>query len=113
MGPGAIVAQGGASGGGTPVLDADVRRLHRLQELTAALADTMRTDAAALAILRQAATLPGVVRGGLALVAAGGRELRFLAMHDESLGSERANWCTLDAVADLPLVTTARLGVPQ
>jgi serine phosphatase RsbU (regulator of sigma subunit)/anti-sigma regulatory factor (Ser/Thr protein kinase) len=108
MGPGAVTRVGARA----PVLDADVRRLYRLQELTAALAETMRTDAAALVVLRQAATLPGVVRGGLALIAAGGRELRFLAMHDESLGPERANWCSLDAVADLPLVATTRLGQP-
>src|SRR5918994_2087685 len=112
MGPGAVVARGVARSGGVPVRDADVRRLHRLQGLTAALAETMRTDAAALVILRHAATLPGVVRGGLALLAAGGRELRFLAMHDESLGPERANWCSLDAVADLPLVATTRLAQP-
>jgi serine phosphatase RsbU (regulator of sigma subunit)/anti-sigma regulatory factor (Ser/Thr protein kinase) len=110
MGPGAAVAHGTTSGG-VPVLDADVRRLHRLQELTAALAEAMHTDAAALVVLRQAATLPGVVRGGLALVAGGGRELRFLSMHDESLGLERANWCSLDAVADLPLVATTRSGL--
>lgn len=112
MGPGSVVARVVARGGGVPVLDTDVRRLHRLQGLTAALAETMRTDAVALVVLRQAATLPGVVRGGLALLAAGGRELRFLGMHDESLGPERANWCSLDAVADLPLVATTRLGRP-
>jgi anti-sigma regulatory factor (Ser/Thr protein kinase) len=112
MGAGAATARGITGDGGGPVLDADVRRLRRLQELAAALAETMRTDAAALVVLRHAATLPGVVRGGLALSAAGGRELRFLAMHDESLGLERANWCSIDAVADLPLVATLRSGLP-
>ncbi len=102
----------GTGDAGVPDADVDVQRLRRLQELTAGLAETMSTDAAALVILRHAAALPGIVRGGLALRAAGGRELRFLAMHDEPLGHERANWCTLDGTADLPLVATTRSGQP-
>lgn len=113
MSSGIPAARGTAPPDAAPVAAADVARLRRLQTLTTALAETMSIDAAALVVLRQSATLPGVVRGGLALLGAGGREVRFLAMHDESLGPERANWCTLDAAADLPLVVTARSGRPM
>jgi serine phosphatase RsbU (regulator of sigma subunit)/anti-sigma regulatory factor (Ser/Thr protein kinase) len=84
--------------------------MQRLQQVSAALAEALTVDDVARVVLKAAATLPGIVRGGLALVAAGGRELRFVALHEDTIGPARLPWCSLDATADLPLVISARTG---
>jgi anti-sigma regulatory factor (Ser/Thr protein kinase) len=87
-----------------------VTRLHRLQALSAGLAEALTVDDVARVTVRALAGLPGVVRGGLALAAAGGRELRFLAVQDDTLDAARLSWCVLDADSDLPLAVTSRTG---
>jgi anti-sigma regulatory factor (Ser/Thr protein kinase) len=84
--------------------------MQRLQQVSAALAEALTLDEVARVVLQAAATLPGVVRGGLALVAAGGRELRFVALHEEILGAAKIPWCTLDATDDVPLAVSVRTG---
>jgi serine phosphatase RsbU (regulator of sigma subunit)/anti-sigma regulatory factor (Ser/Thr protein kinase) len=85
-------------------------RLQRLQEFTAALSDALTVDDVAQVVLQGVARLPGVVRGGLALIAAGGRELHFVAMHEDALEEERVPWCRLDITADLPIAHSCRTG---
>jgi serine phosphatase RsbU (regulator of sigma subunit)/anti-sigma regulatory factor (Ser/Thr protein kinase) len=91
-------------------VEAVVVRMQRLQHVSAALAESLTVDEVARVVLTSAATLPGVVRGGLALVAAGGRELRFVALHEDMVDAAQVPWCTLDATADLPLVVSVRTG---
>jgi serine phosphatase RsbU (regulator of sigma subunit)/anti-sigma regulatory factor (Ser/Thr protein kinase) len=86
-------------------------RLQSLQELSAALADALTVDDVARVTVRALAGLPGVVRGALALPAAGGRELRFLSLQDEDeVGRGPLSWCVLDATDDLPLAVCVRTG---
>lgn len=90
-----------------------VARLQRLQQVAGALAGTLTLDQVAHVVLAAATGLPGVLRSGLAVLAGGGRELRFVAgRQDENLGSDPLAWCALDATADLPLVLSARSGEP-
>ena len=87
-------------------------RLRGLQEMSAALAEAQSVDDVARVVVRAVAALPGVVRGGFALNAAGGRELRFLAVvDDDTVGATPLSWCVLDATDDLPLAATAHTGV--
>lgn len=86
-------------------------RLGLLRQLSEALAQGASVDGVVGAILKTAATLPDVVRGGMALTFAGGRQLRFTAMHQETAGG-RIDWCSLDATSDLPVVISTRTGRP-
>jgi anti-sigma regulatory factor (Ser/Thr protein kinase) len=89
---------------------ATVRWLDALERFAHVLTGARTVNRVAHAVLAAASNLPGVVRGGIALLAEGGRELRFCAMHEPPTGIDQLPWCALDATADLPLVATATSG---
>lgn len=67
-------------------------------------------DGVAVAALRAALGLPGVVRAGLALTVVGGRQLRFLPSDQDRL--DTGDWCLIDAFDRLPLNDAIRTGRP-
>jgi len=90
-----------------------VTRLQRLQWTTAALSQATTVDEVAGVVLGGASRLPGVVRGGLALLSPARRDLRFIALHDEPLAPGGGlPWCTIDAGADVPLAEVISTGAP-
>ena len=75
-----------------------------------ALAHTTSVDEVARAVLDLLIGVPDVVRAGLAVEQAAGRELSFLPT--ERLGGDRAAWCEIDGLADVPLVRALLTGRP-
>jgi anti-sigma regulatory factor (Ser/Thr protein kinase) len=87
-------------------------QFRHLERLTAALADAVSLDDTARIVLTELLEVDGVHRVGLALSEGAGRELRFVSSDDDALGSHWIRWCTIDGLADVPLVHTARTGEP-
>jgi serine phosphatase RsbU (regulator of sigma subunit)/anti-sigma regulatory factor (Ser/Thr protein kinase) len=81
-----------------------------LRRLSTAIADAFTADEVARAALSTALEIPGVDRAGIALDAAGGRQLQFVSSDDDALTPNRVRWCLIDAFADLPLVAAVRHG---
>ena len=71
--------------------------------IAAAVAGATSLDGCAGALLRACARLPGVRRAGLALVRGAGRELGFASSDDDAVGGREVRWCSIDALARLPL----------
>jgi serine phosphatase RsbU (regulator of sigma subunit)/anti-sigma regulatory factor (Ser/Thr protein kinase) len=69
-------------------------------------------DDVARAALAEAVKIDGVVRGGLALDAGLGRELRFVPTDPEALSPLGVRWCTIDGLDDVPVVHAVRSGDP-
>ena len=75
-----------------------------------ALAPAASVDEVARAILDLLIGVPDVVRAGLALEQAAGRELSFLPT--ERVGGDTPAWCEIDGLADVPLVRALLTGRP-
>ena len=82
--------------------------LSLLRRLSDVVADAFTADQVARAALTAVLTLPGVVRAGLALRTAGGRQLQFASTDEDSLTPTRVRWCLIDAYADVPLNEAVR-----
>ena len=82
--------------------------VRHLQELATTLGDAVTVDDVARATLNAALTLPSVVRAGLALSEAAGREFRFVSTDQDALSPHGVRWCTVDALSDLPLADSIR-----
>jgi serine phosphatase RsbU (regulator of sigma subunit)/anti-sigma regulatory factor (Ser/Thr protein kinase) len=87
-------------------------RLRRLEHLAAVLGDALGVDDIARVALADALRIPNVIRAGIALNEAAGRELRFVATDGEDLSPLGVRWCTIDGLDDVPLVAAVRTGEP-
>ena len=87
-------------------------QFRHLERLTTALADAVTLDDAARIVLTAMLDIDGVHRAGMALSEGADRELRFVSSDDDALGSHWIRWCTIDGLADVPLVRTLRTGQP-
>ena len=85
-------------------------QFRHLERLTAALADAVTLDETARAVLTELLAVDDVIRVGMALSQGAGRELRFVSSDEDALGPHWLRWCTIDGLADVPLVRTVRTG---
>jgi anti-sigma regulatory factor (Ser/Thr protein kinase) len=81
-----------------------------LRRLSAAFTTASTVDDVARAALRTALEVPGVLRAGLALDNAGGRQLQFVSTDLDALTTTRVHWCLVDAYAEIPLNDAVRTG---
>ena len=81
-----------------------------LRQLAGRIADALTVDDVARATLTTVLGLPGVLRAGLAVTSAGGRQLRFVSTDDDALMPTQVRWCLIDAFADVPVVDAVRDG---
>jgi serine phosphatase RsbU (regulator of sigma subunit)/anti-sigma regulatory factor (Ser/Thr protein kinase) len=81
-----------------------------LRRLSASIAEAFTADEVARAALTVALEIPGVIRAGIALDNAGGRQLRFVSTDDDALTPTRVRWCLIDAFAEIPLNDAVRSG---
>ena len=87
-------------------------QFRHLERLAAALADAVSLDVTARIVLTELLEVDGVHRVGMALSEGAGRELRFVSSDDDALGPHWIRWCTIDGLADVPLVRTVRTAEP-
>ena len=85
-------------------------QVRHLQDLASGLGTAVTVDDVARAALTAAAALPSVVRAGLAVSEAAGREFRFVSTDQDALSPLGVRWCTVDALSDLPLADSMRTG---
>ena len=83
-----------------------------LEHLTAALADAVSLDDTARSAMVGLLAVRDVFRVGVAVDDGAGRELRFVSSDEDRLGPHWIRWCSIDGLADLPLVRTVRTGEP-
>ena len=85
-------------------------QVRHLQDLATGLGTAVTLDDVARAALTAAAALPSVVRAGLAVSEAAGREFRFVSTDQDAISPHGVRWCTVDALSDLPLADSMRTG---
>lgn len=95
----------------TPATAAAAGLVH-LQRLASALGDAVTPDDVARSALAAAVEMTGVVRAGLAVSRAAGRELDFVATDDDAVSGARVRWCQIDGLADVPLAHAVRNASP-
>lgn len=88
-------------------------RLHHLEHLSASLGDAVSVDDVARAALSELLRVQSVLRGGLALSHAAGRELSFVSSDEEALSPLGVRWCPIDGLADVPLAHSIRTAAPE
>ena len=91
----------------TDDVDAELRLLRRL---ASDMSEALTTDEVTRVVLTTVLRLPGVTRAGMALKAAGGRQLQFVCTDDDALQEPHVRWCLIDAFAEVPLNDAVRRG---
>jgi serine phosphatase RsbU (regulator of sigma subunit)/anti-sigma regulatory factor (Ser/Thr protein kinase) len=84
--------------------------LTHLRRLATAFASAASVDDVARAALSAALGLPGVIRAGIAVDNAGGRQLQFISTDPDALTADHARWCLIDSFDDVPLNDAVRTG---
>ena len=88
------------------------QRLHLLERLSATLGDAVTVDDVACAALVELLHVEHVVRAGIAVSHAAGRELSFVSTDDAPPDPAAVRWSAVDGLADVPVAQTVRTSAP-